>query len=314
MKPPIGFVLVTHSHAEQTLFLCERLSEIFGDPPIAIHHDFSQSPLNKASFPKNIHFVEKWVPTSWGNISVVDALLSALRLLYTTGDPDWVTSLSASDYPIKTAGRILSDLRSTKFDGFLDSRRIQDPGTPFVNEGLGELSFKHPRYHQFAFNRYVAIPLMTPRMAKRLRTPVEKWCLRSKFLTSRFTPFHDSFECYGGDAWFTVNRRAASRLLDETPAWQTLKEHYKARSVPEESFYHTLLGNAPGFNLSPENLRYTDWKGCYAHPRTLGREDFPRLLASNDHFARKFPFDPNLLRELDDAVASKERDDSRIAQ
>ena len=306
MKPPIGFVLVTYNAPEQTLFLCERLSTMFGDPPIVIHHDFSQTPLNTAIFPKNVQFIEHWVRTHWGSSTVVDAQLRALRRLYRTADPDWFVPLSSTDYPIQTADFILRNLHENNFDVYMDLRRIEDLGMPFLDEGLGELAFHHPRFPQCAFNRYVAIPLISPKMAKRLRTPSEKWCVRSRALTRRFTPFNDSQHCYAGDSWFTGNRRFAHLLLQETPFWKALHRHYRSRSIPEEALHHTLLGNSPGFRISTDNKRYTDWRGCYAHPRVLGRDDFPRLLQSTHHFARKFFFDPEMLRDLDEAVTQKE--------
>lgn len=306
MKPPIGFILVTHNAPEQTLFLCERLNAMFANPPIAIHHDFSKTPLDTAVFPKNVGFVDQWVKTGWGSIGVVNAQLRALRQLYTTADPDWFIHLSSVDYPIQTADFILRDLYESGVDVFIDSRRLEDHGHPFINEGLGELAFNHPRYIQSAFNRYVAIPLISAKWAKRLRTPNEKWCLRSKFLIKHLTPFNDSLHCYSGDAWLTGNRRFANLLLEETPLWKTLHQHYKSRSVPEESIHQTLLGNSSGFKISSDNKRYADWRGCYAHPRTLGRDDFPRLLNSTHHFARKFSFDPDMLRDLDRAVAQQD--------
>ena len=305
MKPPIGFVLITYNVPEQTLFLCERLNAMFGDPPIVIHHDFSKTPLNTAIFPRNVQFIEQWVRTGWGTLAVIDAQLLALRRLYETSDPDWFVHLSSTDYPIQTADFILRDLYENDFDVYIDSRRIEDLGIPFLNEGLGELAFQHPRYPQCAFNRYVAIPLISPKLAKRLRTPNEKWCLKSKFLIRKFTPFGDSLHCYAGDAWLTGNRRFANLLLEQTPMWKTLHRHYRSRSVPEESFQHTLLGNSPGFKVSDDNKRYSDWRGCYAHPRTLGRDDFSRLLHSTHHFARKFVFDPEMLRDLDQAIVKK---------
>ncbi len=305
MKPPIGFVIVTYNSPEQTVLLCERLNAMFGDPPIVIHHDFAQGPLRTSLFARNVRFVEEWRRTRWGSITVVDAQLSALRLLYTAADPDWFVPLSSFDYPIQTADRILQELESSEFDGFMDSRRIKDPGTPFLHERLGELAFRHPRYHQFAFNRYVAIPMLSQKMADRLDTPIERWVLRSPFLTERFTPFRGSFYCYGGDSWFTGNRRIAELLLAETPLWRELHDHYASRAVPEESFYHTLIGNTKGYKMSAKSLRYTDWRNCYAHPRTLGVEDLPRLIASSDHFARKFPFDPELLKRVDAEVSHK---------
>ena len=305
MKPPIGFVLVTYDRPEQTIHLCHRLNAMFGDPPIVIHHDYGQSNLDRSALPGNVGVVEKWHRTGWGSIAVIDAQLSALRQLYDTADPDWFVLLSTADYPIQTADRILEDLRSADVDAFFDLRPIHDLGQRYVNEGHGELAFNHPRYPQCAFNRYVALPLISVKMARRIRQPNEAWVWKNKALIRRFTPFDDTLGCFAGDGWFTANRRVARFLTEESPLWQKLHRHFASRSVPEEAFFHTLLGNTPGFRLSPDNLRYTDWKGCYAHPRTLGHADFPRLLASGKHFARKFPFEPDMLHDLDRAVAAK---------
>ncbi len=305
MKPPIGFVIVTYNRPEQTMHLCQRLNEMFGAPPIVVHHDYGQCDLNRSALPGNVSVVEKWLGTGWGSLAVVDAQLSAIRQLYDIADPDWFVPLSTFDYPIQTADRILEDLRTAEVDAFFDLRPIHDLGQRYVNEGLGELAFNHPRYSQGAFNRYVALPIISVKTARRLRQPNEAWVWKNKTLIRRFTPFDGTLQCYGGDSWFTANRRVARFFLDESSLWQRLHKHFENRSIPEEAFYHTLLGNTSGFRLSPENLRYTDWKGCYAHPRTLGREDFPRLLASPKHFARKFPFDPDMLHELDTAVAGK---------
>ncbi len=306
-RPFLGFVLATYHQPAQTLWLCRRLNAMFGDPPIAIHHDFSKTALEIGQFPANVHFVQDWVRTGWGSISVVEAQLRALDLLYQTADPEWFITLSTSDYPIQTAEHILDELRTSETDIFLDYRRVEDLGQRYVNEGLGELAFEHPRYSQGAYNRYVALPLITPRMARRIKQPIESWVWRPKRLIRRVTPFDGTIHCYGGDFWITANRRIARFLLERTPLWERLYRHFRSRSTPEEAFFHTLLGNTPGFHISPFNRRYTDWTGCYAHPRVLGRADFPRVLQSNDHFARKFPFEPELLNDLDAAVSTKER-------
>ncbi len=305
MKPIIGFILVTFNQPEQTLFLCRRLGQMFGDPPIAIHHDFSQSELDRSRFPLNVTFVEHWHRTSWGSIAVLNAQLAALRVLRQVADPDWYVSLSTTDYPIQSGAQILSDLAHAQADVFVDMRSIHDLGQPFVNEGLGEMAFNHPRYLQSAFNRYVAIPLISSSLARRFKQPQEAWVLRSPALIKRFTPFKDGVQCFAGDTWFTASRRAVNLFLEETPLWRRLHRHFGSRAVPEEAFYQTLLGNSGTLRISHNNLRYTDWQGCYAHPRVLGRGDVPRLLKSTHHFARKFAFDPQFFAELDQAVEAK---------
>lgn len=306
MRPTLGFVITTYNQPSQTLFLCERLCDMFGDPPIAIHHDFSQCDLDRSRFPSSVHFVQRWLRTSWGSLSVVDAQLAALEMLYNESDPHWFTFLSTSDYPIQIAERILQELRSAEVDAFMDLRPITDQGGKFYNAGLGATNFTHPQFTQNAYYRYVAVPWLPTKLAKRTRKPVESWGLRSDLLVRHMTPFSGEITCYAGDHWFTANRRVARLYLTKTPLWNRLHRHYRSRSAPEESFYHTLMGNSAGYQVSPDNLRYTDWEGCYAHPRVLGREDLPKLLRSNKHFARKLVWDRDLLSELDRLVLARE--------
>src|ERR1700733_11205324 len=99
-KMQIGFIIVAYNHPQQLLRLVRCLQRMYGDPPIAIHYDVSQSPIRKVDFPSNVKFVSPHVRTRWGNISVVNAGLGALKLLYDSAEPRWFFSLSGSDYPV----------------------------------------------------------------------------------------------------------------------------------------------------------------------------------------------------------------------
>jgi len=75
--------------------MTKRLSELFDEPPIVCHHDFSKCQLDRDLFPKNVQFVEPFIVTKWGRISVVRAGLAAIRLVYSSKQPpDWFYLLS----------------------------------------------------------------------------------------------------------------------------------------------------------------------------------------------------------------------------
>jgi glycosyltransferase involved in cell wall biosynthesis len=314
MKPPIGFVLVTHTGTAQALRLCLRLNQMFGAPPIAVHHDFGKAALDTSAFPSNVRFVQQWVNSGWGTIGVVDSFMAALRLLYGSGlnwgDPDWFVSLSAADYPIQTAEHILQTLSETEADGFLDAREIRASASQFSTARPGgSFPFAQPRYLDLAFRRYMAIPYVPYTLARRFNLPAERYCLTSPWLVRRLTPFHDGYRCYAGDAWMTMRRQVANLILANDSTWRRLHRHFASRPSPEEAIYHTYLRNRSDIRLVPDNLRYTDWRGEHAHPRTLQLQDIPLLLRSRKHFARKFPDDSGLLEQLDERVkhASTER-------
>jgi Core-2/I-Branching enzyme len=305
MLPSVGFVLVTADLPELTVNLCRKLSEMFDDPPIALHHDFGQCSLDPSILPANVHLVTNWHQTSWGHISVPDAVFSAFRLLYSIADPDWCVSLSNTDYPIKTAQQILSDLRQTDADAFLDHREIVIPRLPENYTRVHAHAFRDPRWLELAYDRYVSTEIIPNRIARRLKSLKRR--LYGRLARNLFTPFKRGVRPFGGESWYTVNRRAAHFLIANDRLARTLRKHYRNRPIPEESLYHSILCNRPELTICNQSLRYTDWSNGGKSPKILGEEDIPALLASPAHFARKFPLDPDLFSQIDHAVETAAR-------
>lgn len=302
MLPSIGFVVVSFNLPEQTAHLCHRLTAMFGAPPIALHHDFGKCALDRSTLPSNVHVVEPWFNTGWGIFPVAEANLAALRLLYSVADPDWCVSLSTADYPIKSADRILSDLRDTEYDGFIDFREIVRPNLPPGYRRDESKSFDDPVWLLDAYDRYVACEISPNPLTRRLKWPRRPIRLRGPLVEQFLTPFTKMFRPYGGDHWYTLNRRAARVLSEKGDLFARLRRHYRKRLLPEESIYQTILCNRSDLHLKNDTRRYTDWAAGGAHPRYLEASDIPALLASPAHFARKFPNDPDLFRQLDQAV------------
>jgi len=90
---------------------------------------------------------------------------------------------------------------------------------------------------------------------------------------------------------------------------RALFTHFSRRFIPDESLPHTILCNQPDLKIVNDNLRYIDWSLSGHHPKTLGVEDIPRILASGAHFARKFDLakDPEVFDAIDAAVDAASR-------
>jgi hypothetical protein len=57
MAREIGFVIISHNQPQQLLRLVRRLQSLYDNPPIAVHHDFAQSPIRRDEFPSDVKFV-----------------------------------------------------------------------------------------------------------------------------------------------------------------------------------------------------------------------------------------------------------------
>jgi hypothetical protein len=270
MRTDIGFILLTHTNPAQIWRLIDRLDRMFDHPPVVVHHDFSKTALYTTRLPDNISFVIPSLDTGWGRFSFVEAEIAAIRQLYSSpAAPDWFVLLSGSDYPIKSAAQIRRELAASAFDAYIYHQQI-DPH---------DLKLEA---HYICYKNYFASSPDAP------------------------IPFSDEFRCYAGGVWFTANRRTAERILDFHDTQPALASHYASRLVVDESYLHCILGNSPDLKLFRDSLRYIDWSANEAHPKTLGIEDFPKLIASHAHFARKFDMDHDsaVLDALDRVIAA----------
>jgi Core-2/I-Branching enzyme len=297
MTTTIGFVLLTHNNPQQALRLVNILNSMFDRPPIAWHHDFTLSPLPFESITKNISLVCPHIRTGWAKFSLIDATIMALDLLFKAPDPpDWFVLLSGSDYPIKSANTIIHDLSRSEFDVHMHHEKIT-------------FNSYERDWQRLCYDRYCATLVRLPAINRRLRPIWRTITLRHPVFLRRETPFSSDLSCFAGEHWFSANRPAAEYLIEYHRTKTALSNHYRARDVytvvPEESYYHTILCNAP-FRISQNNWRYIDWShnSGAAHPKTLTIEDLPKMRESTAHFARKFHADTDqvILDALDERI------------
>lgn len=292
MNPTIGFVLLTHDKPAQIQRLARRLGELYPDAPIACHHDSSKAPLDGVEFPGQVRFVRPHVVTSWGNFSLVFAFRAALHLVYDSPNaPDWFTFLSGSDYPVRAPGQVLHDLEFYGADAYMHHLLVERPFVPDPKVQYDERALKSMAWSARAYDRYVATPLWPPGLSLASRDPAKMRLLRWKILERWLTPFHNGIRCFGGEAWFTANRRAAEAILSDSGIVPRLDKHFKRKYIPDEAINQTILCNRPGLRICQGAFRYVDWSHGGAHPKFLGMEDLPRIFASGAHFARKFDWE-----------------------
>lgn len=107
---------------------------------------------------------------------------------------------------------------------------------------------------------------------------------------------------YGGSAWWSINRAAASELnnfFSLESNWDCIKNTY----IPDEFIFQMVLCNS---DLKPtlvsNNLRYIKWikNQKVTHPQTLSIDDYDNLMGTDSFFARKI--DPNKSKKLIEKV------------
>lgn len=112
---------------------------------------------------------------------------------------------------------------------------------------------------------------------------------------------------YGGSQWWALTRDACQYILDYIRAAPEFVRFYARVPCPDESFFHTIIGNSRFREKVVRNLTYCDWSAGGSRPAMLGMRHLDLLtkvpLIAHDEyygsgellFARKFPDDSEAL-------------------
>jgi hypothetical protein len=81
-------------------------------------------------------------------------------------------------------------------------------------------------------------------------------------------------------------------------------KYYKRTIMPEESLILSIVKNNQELRIWNNDMRYIQWTKKQARPDTLTIQDYPNIVSSSKHFARKFDInvDSQILRNLDQII------------
>jgi hypothetical protein len=320
----VVYFLQTHTRPAQIERLVEVITQGNPDAVVLISHDASGKALDvpKLRALGNVHVLLH--RGGYGDYSHLDRYLAAVDWLEANGiDYDWLENLSGQDYPLRPIDEIEDALAATSFDGFLLYTPVfPERVPPSADQGAAasfrlcppfdaamRYDYRHWRLGKATDAKY---RLMYPLMALNL---VQPWIrVSNSYATVGVrrgrTVFGPDFHAYGGSFFCTLRAKCVRYVRDYARANPEAVDFFRTALAPEEAFLHSVLVNSGRFSLSTDYKRYIDWTGCtHTHPRTLGTEDLPAMLASDAHWARKLDLakDARLFDLLDKRVRRRPR-------
>ena len=320
----VVYFLQTHTRPAQVERLVEVITQGNPDAVVLISHDASGQRLDVPRLQAlgNVHVLLH--RGGYGDYSHLDRYLAAADWLDANGiDYDWLENLSGQDYPLRPIAEIEDALGATSFDGFLlYSPVFPERVPPDADQGAAAWYRPCPPfdaamrydYRHWRLGKVTGLKerLMYPLMVLNL---VQPWIRVSNSYAAvgirrRRTVFGPDFHCYGGSFFCTLRAECVRYIREYARANPEVVDFFRTALAPEEAFFHSVLVNSGRFRLSTDYKRYIDWTGCtHTHPRTLGTEDAPAMLASDAHWARKLDLrkDAKLFDILDQRVRRRPR-------
>ena len=231
---------------------------------------------------ENVFFTSKNINVKWGGFSFSKAIFQLLQESFVTGY-DYYSLLSVQDYPIKTNKHIFDFLIKNTPKSIIEF-------TPYK-----DIQLKNNRLNRFYFYDYYVKNLNYPmalNLPQRFLTKILPY--RKVF----FTPFF-------GRCWWFLHHNAVAQILSMYKENNKIINFHKYSLLPEETLFPTLLNNSSLKNCLI-NMRTTKADYSQAHPKIITQSDIPELTSSSAFFARKFEFDLELFKSIDQALQKKE--------
>lgn len=287
------YLLQTHKNPAQIYRLVRTIKQSSPESQILVSHDFTSCQIDESML-LNLPGVYL-IPGKGGrgDFSIVQGYLDAVDwLLNRHIEFDWLINLTGQDYPIQPLSNIGKFLAETQYDGFLEYFDV------FSKQSHWSSREGYSRY----FYKYNKLPIELTEWQKKLLTPVKVLNYIQPFFRINISyglfglkasaPFNETFICYGGSYFCTLSRKCIQYIYDFSQSNPELVDYYKSVCVSDESFIQTLLLNSGLFNLCNDSKRYFDFSRTRnGRPLVLTTNDYPSLLESEAHFARKFDAD-----------------------
>jgi len=246
---------------------------------------------------ESIFFTEKRIPVYWGEFSGVQAILLLIRQALESPEYDYLILLSGSEYPLRSTNYIHTFLEENQGLEFINMLKMPAPGKPI--------------------SRINRLRLQSDKPVRRLAV---RALARLGSFQRDYRKYLGSLEPYSGLTWWALTRDACRYILEFVERNQPVVEFFQDVFAPEETFFHTILGNSAFRCRIRRSLLYEDWRIPGGHPAMITGQhvaffEAQEIVCVNDFygrgellFARKFSDQTlNLIDRVDEMIRRGER-------
>jgi len=250
---------------------------------------------------RNVFFSTERLPVYWGEYSMINAIVLLMRqALEATQNYDYYILLSGSDYPLKSKQYIHSFFEQNKGSEFISLVKIPSKGAGIPLTKITNLRIPINR----PFYRFI----------------IRVWA-KLGFAQRDYKKHLETLNPYGGVTWFALTKDACQYILEFMERHEPICQFFKGTFAPDETLFHTILGNSIFEPHIRPCVMYDDWTTSVpnsGHPAEIGEEQLRFFEASEKViiddvfgpgemlFARKFSDENlNLVDRLETIIKQK---------
>ena len=228
----INYLILVHNNFDHLNLLINSLDDM--DISFFIHVD-KKSFSNYISSKSNVYVLKNRVIVNWGGFGMVEATLKLMKFATEQINEGYYCLISGSDYPIKSNEYIKHVLvGKTEYINILSAPLPHKPMSRF-------------NYYYFNYNRR-KMNWVNSKLAKLEITLI-------KLNVKRSIPF----TIFVGSQWMVLTNECVRYIIKTSKSKLKYKRFFRFSFIPDEAFFHTIIGNSEFLKNVKPNLTYTDW-------------------------------------------------------
>lgn len=243
---------------------------------------------------RNIHILKENNNVNWGGFSFIQAVIKLLEYANNNDKYYYFVLLSGTDYPIKNNKKIFNFFSSNNGTEFINLSPMPNNDKP-----LHRVEYF---YLENALNYHISS--LWKRIFNRL--------VRILHIKRRLPKEYLDYIFFGGSNWWALTYNCVNYILNFIKKNPKFVNYYRYTLIPEESFFHTIIGNSKYINNVSNSVTYAYWsKNHIGHPELITKRHlkiFDNESIKTDYgngqarilFARKFSDNnPEVIEEID---------------
>lgn len=291
----IAYLIAAHNTPRHLPRLVEALAT--AEATFFVHFDRKSPVVDLSSIEgARVQLARERVAVYWGDFSQVQASLVMLRqALEQAPLCERFVLLSGADHPLMPAAEIEQFFAMRRRTEFISLVKVPDAR---VAKPLA------------LFTQYWVRPQRSPLLdlGRKVLTRTGVLPLRRDYRKAL-----GAMQPYAGSSWWALTRKAAQHVVSFVDAHPRFVRYFEHLACPDESFFHTILGNSPHADCVARSLTWADWGNGGVSPATLDAARVRQLIEPRSRqaleapdafgagpllFARKFPDDSEALLRL----------------
>lgn len=290
----IAFLVIAHNNPAHLARLLSALQH--DDVDIYIHIDRKSDYLYRVleKFPR-VRATTRRYSIFWGQFSMVRATLELMRTaLQSEKKYEYLALASGVDFPLCDMSYLLDYLTAHQGAQFMNCERIS-----------AKPDFRH-RFEVVNFNVPNTRNILLGKLLRKLMGVCGGYLMRAGYRRD-FSKVLGDLEPSQGTQWWALTNDACKYILSFVSENPQFCRFFKNTLIPDESFFHTILGNSHFSNVIVPSLTYVDWSRPEGPcPAVIDGEHVDLFVAHRRHVkgAEKGPSEVLLARKFSDDSAS----------